>query len=119
MFDLKLDTETHDLLIGTDLTLISGLDYLEQKIKIVLWFFFAEWFLNVTLGIKYFEFIFIKNPNLTLIDSLFKVAIIEIGGVLELQSFDSQYSSSGRHYSIQFTVSADLGILNLVQEFTI
>lgn len=115
--DLQLDKNTHDLFVDTDLHIINEIDYLEQKVKIVLLFFFAEWFLDVTLGIKYWELIFVKNPNLTLIDSLYKVALTEINGISELTAYDSEFDGSGRILSVTFTANTDFG--ELTQEIVI
>ena len=116
MIDLKLDTIDHDLdLSSFGLELISDLDRLEQKIKIVLLFFFAEWFLDTTVGIKYHEIIFVANPNLTLIDSLFKTAILEINEVQELLAYDSNFDSTNRSFSLTFTVQSNIGQLTTSQ----
>jgi hypothetical protein len=124
MIDLKLNT-VHDLDIGTDLNLIGDVNgsdqlaYYQQKVKIVLLFFFAEWFLDVTIGIKYLQSIFVKNPNLTLIDSLFKIAITEIEGIVELIEYDSTFSIPNRSIEVEFVADTDAGELTLTQEITI
>lgn len=120
MLDIRLDETTHDLDLSTfDLKLISDLDYLEQKIKVVLLFFFAEWFLDTTVGIKYFESIFVANPNLTLVDSLFKTAILEIEEVKEITAYDSVFNGSFRSFSLTFTVQTNIGELSLTQEISL
>jgi len=117
--DLKLDELTHDLDFSNNvLEIVSGSGYLKQKLKIVLRFFFAEWFLDTTIGIKFWEEIFVKSPNLTLIDSLFKVAIIEVPGVDQITAYDSIFSNDiNRRLTITFTVSTDYGELSLKEVF--
>jgi len=116
MLDLKLDS-THDIdLSSYGLKLINDLDRLEQKIKIVLLFFFAEWFLDTTIGIKYHEVIFVANPNLTLIDSLFKAAILEIDEIQELVAYDSVFDKTNRSFSLTFTVKSNIGQLTTTQD---
>lgn len=117
MLDIKLDKTTHDLdLSQSDLSLIDEIDYIEQKSKIELLFFFAEWFLDITKGIKYWEVVFVKNPNLSLIDSLFKAAILEIPGVDTLTAYDSTFNSLLKKFTLEYTVSTDLGELRVTQE---
>lgn len=118
--DLKLDSITHDLdFSDTDLQLVSNGDYVIQKIKIVLLFFFGEWFLDTSIGIKYWDSVFIKNPNPTLIDNLFKVAIVEVEEVNEILTFDSTYDSANRKYSLEASLDTTEGELNISQEVTI
>lgn len=124
MIDLKLNSN-HDLDIDTDLNFIGDVDgsdrleYYRQKVKIVLLFFFGEWFLNTLIGIKYLQFISVKNPNLTLVDSLFKIAITEISGINKLIEYDSTFSIPNRFFEVEFVADTDAGELALTQEITI
>lgn len=120
MLDIKLDKITHDIDLSTfDLQLIDELDQLEQKLKIVLKFFFAEWFLDTTVGIKFIESVYVSNPNLTLIDSLFKTAILEVKDVNELTAYDSIYNKTSRSFSLTFTVKSTFGELSTTQEVSL
>ena len=120
MKDLKLDLLTHDLDFSNfKLEFVEGIDYYRQKVKIVLLFFFGEWFLDTTKGIKYFEEVFIKNPNFTLVDNLFKIAILEIDGITELLEYDSVFDGINRKYTITFKVQTDAGELIGSQEVII
>jgi hypothetical protein len=90
MKDLCLDLNLHDLKINSqlhDLTIVSEKDYLIQKIKIKLLFIYGEWFLNVDDGLKYYEIIWVKTPNLPLIESAIKATILEIPEVISLTRF--------------------------------
>jgi hypothetical protein len=119
MKDLKLDEITHDLVTDTDLQLVSGIDYYAQKVKIVLWFFLAEWFLDTSKGINYIGQVFGKNPNLTLIDNLFKIAILEIDGFLELLQYDSDFDIPLRKLTVDFKADTDAGELSQTQEVSL
>ena len=119
MIDLKLDKITHDIDISTnDIEIINDYNYLEQKIKVELLFFFAEWFLDTTIGIKFWETVFIDNPNLTLVDNLFKTSLLEINGVNELLSYDSEYDSTTRNFTLNFSLQTDVGIITMTQGLT-
>lgn len=120
MKDLKLNTSTHDIAIeDSDLQLVDLLDFYAQKVKIVLWFFLAEWFLDTTQGINYFGQVFKKNPNLTLIDSLFKIAILEIDGFIELLEYDSDFDIPLRKLEVNFRADTDAGELSQRQGITL
>ena len=119
MMDLKLNGSTHDLEIGIDLQLVNLIDYYAQKVKIVLWFFLGEWFLDTTQGINYIGQVFSKNPNLTLTDSLFKIAILEIDGFIELLEYDSDFEIPLRKLDVNFKADTDAGELSQRLEFTL
>ena len=117
MKDLKLDIATHDLDFSNfKLEFVEGIEYYRQKVKIVLLFFYGEWFLDTTVGIRYFEEVFVSNPNLTLIDSLFKIAILEIDGITELLEYDSSFGGSDRKFTVTFKAQTDAGVLDISQE---
>lgn len=87
--DLALDEQTHDLqIVDGDLVIYEGLDATAQRLKIKLWFFLGEWFLDERVGIPYWENIFVKNPNLAVIRSIFRKAIQEDEAVIALNEFD-------------------------------
>lgn len=115
MKDLKLVTDTsaadyHDLdITNYDLSLVDELDYVRQKIEIKLQFFFGEWFLDTTKGVKYFELILIKNPDLTTIASIIKTAILDTDNVTELLEYEQSYSASARELTISFRAQTEFG----------
>lgn len=89
MKDFKLVNNENNLEtrnFGLDLTQ-NDMEYTLQKIRIVLGFIFGEWYLNTNIGIPYLEVIFIKNPDIDLIEDLFKAEILGISTVSEIVSF--------------------------------
>ncbi len=115
--DLKLftvlDTNNHDLLIEDfDLQLTElDLEEIRQSLEVRLKFFFGEWFLDNTQGVKYFEFIFVKNPILDVVGAVLKTAILNTAGVKELLEYTQDYDNTLRNISISFKVNTDLGEL--------
>lgn len=105
MVDLQINELTKNMVItNRDLTLTPTLsEYVAQKLKLHLSIFKGEWFLNNTLGIPYFQEIFVKNPNLSRIEDVFKREIISIMGVESIQSFFLTYDNSTRELTVTFT----------------
>lgn len=113
MIDLKMDMDTNDLAIDNfDLSLVDGLNQIRQKLKIRLQFFYGEWYLDTTKGVKYYEEILIKNPLLEKVSSILKTTILETPGVNDLLSFDMSYSVN-RQLSVSFSVDTVSGILTM------
>lgn len=87
MSSIKIDSSNDIQLVNNDLQLIEGRDEIAQILKQNLRVFFSEWFLDRTIGILYFEEILKKNPNPATIDAIFKNAILESPGVIELVEY--------------------------------
>ncbi len=116
--DLLLDTSTHDLKVtGFDLSLVTGIDYIVQKLKIRLLFFLREWFLDTTEGVPYYDDILVKNPNVVPnIDTILKAHILETPGVNELTSYESDYDNALRKLTVTFQCRTDEGDTGIISE---
>ena len=112
--DLALDTTSHDLLIDSfDLQLSKDLDAVDQSLRTRLQIFLGEWFLNIEDGIPFYNDIFIKNPNIPHIESILKSRILETEDVIELLSFDTEFSN--RTLSVSFKVRTLYGVIDISQ----
>jgi len=111
MKDIRLDlNDKHDMtLTGTDLSLVSDLDYILQKLSIRLLFFYGEWYLDTTAGIRFYDHVLVKNPDITLIDSLIKGVILGTDGVLEIVSYQSVYDNAARSLMIETQLRTTYG----------
>ncbi len=114
--DWKLDDTTWDLVIDNttnwDLKLLTGIDYYKQKVRIKLQFFLGEWFLDTEKGVDWYGTILVKNPNLTNVDNLLKVTVLESPGVIELLQWQSSFNIQNRTYTVIFEANTDAGELN-------
>ena len=118
MTDIYLDTITHDLYIDAaslDLQLVTGVDAVVQALKIRLAFIFQEWYLDGVQGVRYFDYMQQKNPDIGLVDSVIKTTIIETPDVLELLAYRSEYSAAQRRMSVTFEVNTVFGTTTLTQ----
>lgn len=105
MIDLQINGLTKNMVItNRDFVLTPTLsEYVAQKLKLHLSIFKGEWYLNNTIGIPYFQEIFVKNPNLSRIEDIFKREIISIMGVDSIQSFILNYDNNTRELAVTFT----------------
>jgi len=114
--DLKIGVTTNDLeFTNFDLSFVEEVDYVVQKLKIRLQFFLGEWFLDTSVGTPYFQEIFIKNPDVAAIESIFRAIILETNEVNELLSFVSDYDNSLRKFSLVFSVNTTFGLAENVE----
>lgn len=104
MSGFKCD-ESGDILIAQNkFSIVTGVDEVIQNIRQRLRTFLGEWFLNIGLGVPYFEDIFIKQPNALSIEAAFKNEILKTTGVRELIEFDFTLDETNR--TLEYTFSA-------------
>ena len=116
MSDFKLDTFGELDLTSGDLVFVTGADAVAQHLKLRLRFIRGEWFLDVRVGIPYYSQIFIKNPNLAAIETIYRRAIRETPGVDTLDRFDFEFDSATRQLEVSF--SAKLLGETVARDFT-
>lgn len=111
--DLKLDPITNDLAIeNSDLQVVKDLDWLVQSVKVKFQTFKGEWFLNTTVGLDYFGLVFIKGPNLNLIDNMHKFGLLEYDEITEILSFSSSLNKQVRELTVEFIADSIFGVIN-------
>jgi len=112
MKSLYLDPITKDLAITSTGNLRftqTDTEYVAQKIETKLSFFIGEWWLNVDLGIPYYEQILVKNPDLNIVNGLFIRELNSIPEIVEIVSFNASFDTSARKYSANFEVRIESG----------
>jgi hypothetical protein len=73
---------SHDLDKTFGIRLTSSLpEYVRQKLTQRLRFFLGEWFIDRRLGVPYWTRVFISNPDLSLLTSLYRQVILKTRGV--------------------------------------
>jgi len=120
MADLRL-TDTGDLYIGDDgdLEIITGLDAIRQDLTLRLQTFRGEWFLDERVGIPYFQDILVKSPDINVIRSIFREAILTTDGVVAIDDLTLDYEGATRKLSISFSAQTTSGTLTFERELII
>lgn len=112
MLDIALDAKTHDLVIKDgDFLHIDNAERVAQQIKIQLLTWYGEWFLDITHGVPYLEYILVKNPNFTLIRQVLMEQIQKVTDVDSVDSLEIEYNAKARKIQVDFTVSTKYGVV--------
>ncbi|WP_304110493.1 hypothetical protein [Phascolarctobacterium succinatutens] len=111
MLDLALNAKTHDLALNGDVLFIDNVERVAQQIKIQLLTFLGEWFLDVTHGVPYLDYVLVKNPNFTLIRELFREQILKVDGVSNLVSIDIDFESTTRKMLLSYEAETEYGMI--------
>jgi len=102
--------QTGDLdLTGHRLNITTGEEAIEQNLRIRLRFFLEEWFLDTRQGIPYFREVLIKNPNLLLLQSIFRTAILDTTGISAVTQLTVELDKPTRSLSLFFAATMDTG----------
>ena len=96
--ELELDQATWDIKLPP--TILKGAAAIAQRLRVRLQFFKREWFLDQRQGMPYFEAVLIKNPDLTLVQSLFRRAILATPGVLSIAKFRTNFDRANRTFTL-------------------
>lgn len=107
--DFKLD-DNNDLIIeNNNLVLIDGIDLVRQLLLERLRTFRGEWFLDVTVGVPYFQDIMKKGVNINSVSSILKDEIVGTPGVISLKSFELDFDNLIRELKVVFSAQATQG----------
>ena len=100
----------HDLrLTNGHLTFLEGHEAIAQKVKIRLWFFRGEWYLDQREGIPYWSRVLVKNPDLQALEAMFRRAILSTPGVAIVERLTLELDRATREASLDFTARTDSG----------
>lgn len=87
MIDLRLDPDTWDLVVDSDLYLVVDQPQVVQHIRQRLQTFLGEWFLDLTVGVPWFQRILGKVQYISTVTTILKATVAETTGVKEVTSF--------------------------------
>jgi hypothetical protein len=126
--DLKL-TVNNDLDVEDgDLVFISGTEAIAQHLLIRLRTFKGEWFRDLNIGMPYLirsgseildspAAILKKNPNIAIVQTRFRQAILTTPGVIELTVFNYEWDKATRVFTLNFRALTTEGPLDFSEEF--
>ena len=103
MVDIRLN-ESGDI----DVSAVGDIfitESVRQAVLIRLRWFFGEWRLGPDMGFKWFEEVFVKNPNLVKIRSLIRDEIMQVDGVTAAEVTSVKYDEAKRTATIAYTVT--------------
>jgi len=84
---LKLGSITHDLVISNGLfSSVNGADEVRQRVKIALWHYRGEYFLNRPAGVPWSSILGSKNSSSDL-SNVIRSQILSVPGVLSIIDF--------------------------------
>ena len=105
--DLKLLPSGELDLTNGKASLVNGADQVVQKLGIKLQIFTGSWFLDLTLGIPYFEQVLRKGVNEGDILQIFNDALRNTRGVASVDELTLTFNTAARTLSVDGRVTFD------------
>ncbi len=104
---LYLDPIKHDLSITNgNFARVAGTDEIIQRIKIGLWHYLGEFFLNTVDGTPWYESILGRKSDSGVASSILRARLLSFEGVTGIRRFEPRFNNLTREYEI----SADIDI---------
>jgi len=122
MTDIALDYtgQTGDLdLTGHRLNLITGTAAIEQQLRFRCRYFEGEWFLDERQGIPFLRAVLIKNPDLQLIEHLFRAATRTTPGIRLVTNVEISLDVTTRTLTVRIAATMDTGEPVVFQPFIV
>lgn len=109
-YDIALNTKTHDIVVdGGNFRLIDNKERIAQQLRITLWEWLGEWFLDKRDGVPYREYILVKNPNLKHIRQVLSENIMKVDGVNRIEELNLNFDPKNRTLIVDFEIDTDDG----------
>ena len=104
--DLLLNPDTGDVVFinGEAPVTQRTATVVAQRLRITLYTFLGEWFLDPTVGVPYYQQIFGKIRTKSAVDLIFQQIITDDPDVIEILTFESTLDNANRGYSMTFQV---------------
>ena len=101
--DIQMDSNS-DLYV--DENDIKATDSIAQAIKIHLRWFWNEWRYGKDMGVPYFEYVLVKNPNRELVISILTAELMKVDGVQSVDDMKVELNTKERKAQITYKVTA-------------
>ena len=111
MIDLAFDGTDIVFDPAGNLTTVEDAAAVAQRIYLTLKAQAGDWFLDTSFGQPWRESVLVRNPNLTEINSILRVAISGVEGVIRILSFDLSFDRVTGRLSLTFEVATQYGVI--------
>ena len=99
-----LDISTGNLVVSQDVGQNTA-----WKLENLFGFALGEWFMDKRLGFPYLQYVFVKNPNMTLLFTLFRKVLGMPKGVKSVDSIGLDFDIRGRKLNTSFIATTVTG----------
>lgn len=106
---LALDANNDIFIEGVEFRRTKDAAYVAQKVRSTLKTILGESDIDPNLGVPYFSEIFQRPVDVAQAEALLKDAILGVEGVNELLTFETDFDSTSRYFSLNFSADTIYG----------
>lgn len=97
------------------MSLNSDREALRQHLEVKFQIFLGEWFLDTSVGVPYFEEVFVKRASFVVVQQVLKEVISTTNGVKSITRFEFDYDNPTRQAVLSFDVDTIYGSISFNQ----
>lgn len=118
MSSFQLETDASDPFYGdlkltaNSLTLTTGTEAIRQHLQCRFQLFFGEWFLDTEVGVPWFQDILGNKSSFVVVQEVLKGVVLDTPGVLQLLTFNFDYTASTREITLSFQCLSTEGVID-------
>lgn len=107
---LKLDQFSHDVTFsGGKPVRVAGADEVRQRVKIAVWHYIEEYFLNVPNGVPWYEQIMGRKNGADTVSQILRNKILNVPGVLSVDKFALNFDELTRIFDVESDIVVQTG----------
>ncbi len=99
-----LDISTGNLVVRSDIPQVTA-----WKLSNLFGFFKGEWFRDARMGVPYFQYVLVQNPNLPVIGAIFKRVAMAAPGVGSVTQMALDFNARTRHLDATIVAQTNEG----------
>lgn len=118
---LRLDQFSHDLrIVNGKMVRVRGSDEVRQRVKVAIWHYIREYFLNVPDGVPWYESILGRKSGTDIVAQILRRRILQTPGVIRIVDFFVDFDTITRTFEVesQIEVQPGPGELSIIQPLT-
>ena len=104
MKDLNMSDDGDLVLTAGRLSWVEDDELIRQNLLKRLRTYSGEWFLNINIGVPYFQAIFVKGVDPEITEDFLIEEILSVIGVKEMVQFSMEFSAGSRELTVNFEV---------------
>ena len=109
-WNLQLDSARHDLVISNgSFARVTGSNEVTQRVKVALWHYQGEYFLDTTQGVPYYQDILGAKTSASVLGVILRRQILLVPNVLRVSAFSINYNNATRQADFDCVIEVARG----------